>query len=105
MLLDSNCFHRNAGIESMEGRIPNKNYGCQLSACLEEHQTVEQNLEVVKQMLSKKGVMIREDAFFATTITKCPSPMKNKRKERDSWNTLGAQMQKVVHWNKPPHRL
>ncbi|MFN9692722.1 MAG: transposase [Synechococcaceae cyanobacterium] len=54
------CFRRFAGIETMQGRIPDETTILNFRHLLEEHRIAEQILEGVNQMLSKRGVMLRE---------------------------------------------
>jgi IS5 family transposase len=58
MLIDTPCFGRFAGIETMEGRIPDYTMIVNLRHLLEEHQVAEQILEVVNQMLENRGEML-----------------------------------------------
>ena len=54
MLIDTPCFRRFAGIETMEGRIPDETTILNFRHLLEEHRIAEQILEGVNQMLSEK---------------------------------------------------
>jgi IS5 family transposase len=54
MLIDTPCFRRFAGIEPMEGRIPDKTTILNFRHLLEENRIAEQILEGVNQMLSEK---------------------------------------------------
>ena len=83
MWIDTPCFRRLAGIETMEGRIPDETTILYFRHLLEEHRIAEQILEGVNQMLQEKGVMLREGTIFAATIIHAPSSTKNKRKERN----------------------
>ncbi|CAK6700186.1 hypothetical protein ICNINCKA_02795 [Synechococcus sp. CBW1107] len=58
MLIDTPCFRRFAGIETMEGRIPDETTILNFRHLLEEHRIAEQILEGVNQMLSERGVML-----------------------------------------------
>jgi IS5 family transposase len=57
MLIDTPCFRRFAGIETMEGRIPDETTILNFRHLLEEHRIAEQILEGVNQMLSERGAM------------------------------------------------
>jgi transposase, IS5 family len=83
MLIDTPCFRRFAGIETMEGRIPDETTILNFRHLLEEHRIAEQILEGVNQMLSERGVMLREGTILDATIINAPSSTKNKAKERD----------------------
>jgi IS5 family transposase len=83
MLIDTPCFRRFAGIETMEGRIPDETTILNFRHLLEEHRIAEQILEGVNQMLSERGAMLREGTILDATIINAPSSTKNKRKERD----------------------
>jgi IS5 family transposase len=50
---------------------------------LQQWFTPEQILEGVNQMLSEKGVMLRDGTILDAMIIAAPSSTKNKRKERD----------------------
>ena len=102
MLIDTPCFRRFAGIETMEGRIPDETTILNFRHLLEEHRIAEQILEGVNQMLREKGVMLREGTILDATIIKAPSSTKNKRKER-SLNALGGEGLAMVLWNALPH--
>jgi IS5 family transposase len=67
----------------MEGRIPDETTILNFRHLLEEHRIAEQILEGVNQMLSERGVMVREGTILDATIINAPSSTKNKRKERD----------------------
>jgi IS5 family transposase len=83
MLIDTPCFRRFAGIETMEGRIPDETTILNFRHLLEEHRIAEQILESVNQILSERGVMLREGTILDATIINAPSSTKNKAKERD----------------------
>jgi transposase, IS5 family len=83
MLIDTPCFRRFAGIETMDGRIPDETTILNFRHLLEEQRIAEQILEGVNQMLSDRGVMLREGTILDATIINAPSSTKNKRKERD----------------------
>jgi IS5 family transposase len=83
MLIDTPCFRRFAGIVMIEDRIPDETTILNFRHLLEEHRIAEQILEGVNQMLSEKGVMLREGTILDATIIAAPSSTKNKRKERD----------------------
>ena len=67
----------------IEDRIPDETTILNLRHLLEEHRIAEKILEGVNQMLSEKGVMLREGTILDATIIAAPSSTKNKRKERD----------------------
>jgi IS5 family transposase len=83
MLIDTPCFRRFAGIDMIEDRIPDETTILNFRHLLEEHRIAEKILEGVNQMLSEKGVMLREGTILDATIIAAPSSTKNKRKERD----------------------
>ena len=58
MLIDTTCFRRFAGIETLEGRIPYETTNLNFHHLLEEHRIAEQIREGVNQMMSEKGVML-----------------------------------------------
>jgi IS5 family transposase len=58
MLIDTPCFGRFAGIETMEGRIHDDTTILNLRHLLEEHPMAEQILEVVNQTLENRGEML-----------------------------------------------
>jgi IS5 family transposase len=58
MLIDTPCFRRFAGIETMEGRIPAETTILNFRQLLEEHRIAEQILDGVNQVLSERGVML-----------------------------------------------
>ena len=83
MLIDTPCFRRFAGIETMEGRIPDETTNFNFRHLLEKHRIAEQILAGVNQMLSEKGVMLREGTILDATIINAPSSTKNKCRKRD----------------------
>jgi transposase, IS5 family len=58
MLIDTPCLRRFAGIDMMEGRIPDETTILNFSHLLEEHRIAEQILEGANQILSERGVML-----------------------------------------------
>ena len=122
MLIDTPCFRRFAGIETMEGRIPDETTILNFRHLLEEHRIAEQILEGVNQMLSERGVMLREDTILDATIINAPCSTFTRAKPsvpealeqgqgEGSRNALGSQGQAVVPllrrrlrlWNALPH--
>jgi IS5 family transposase len=93
MMIDTPCFRRFAGIDMIEGRIPDETTILNFRDLLEEHQIAEQVLESVKQSLSEKGVMLKEGTILDATIINAPSSTKNKKGERD------PEMQSVAKGN------
>jgi IS5 family transposase len=83
MLIDTPCFRRFAGIDMIEGRIPDETTILNFRHLLEEHQIAEQILESVNQSLREKGVMLKEGTILDATIINAPSSTKNKNGERD----------------------
>ena len=83
MMIDTPCFRRFAGIDMIEGRIPDETTILNFRDLLEEHQIAEQVLESVKQSLSEKGVMLKAGTILDATIINAPSSTKNKKRERD----------------------
>jgi IS5 family transposase len=83
MLIDTPCFRRFAGIDMIEGRIPDETTILNFRHLLEEHQIAEQILERVNQSLIEKGVMLKEGTILDATIINAPSSTKNKKGERD----------------------
>jgi len=83
MLIDTPCFRRFAGIDMIEGRIPDETTILNFRHLLEEHQIAEQILERVNQSLSEKGVMLKEGTILDATIINAPSSTKNMKGERD----------------------
>jgi IS5 family transposase len=78
MLIDTPCFRRFAGIESMEGRIPDETMILNCRHLLEEHRIAEQILEGAKQMLSEKGVIPRGGTILDATIINAPAPPRTR---------------------------
>jgi len=58
MLIDTPCFRRFAGIETMEGRNPHETTILNFGHLLEEHRIAEQIHKGMNQMLSDKGAML-----------------------------------------------
>ena len=57
MLIDTPCFRRFAGIDLIDGRIPDETTILNFRHLLEEHQIAEQVLEHVNQTLSEQGLL------------------------------------------------
>ncbi len=55
MLIDTPCFRRFAGIETLQGRIADETTILNIRHLLEELRIAQQILEGVNQMLSKRG--------------------------------------------------
>ena len=51
--------------------------------CLEKRHIIEQMLEGMNQVLTNKGVVLKEGISLDASILHAPSSTKNKRKERD----------------------
>jgi IS5 family transposase len=83
MLIDTPCFRRFAGIDMIEGRIPDETTILNFRHLLEEHQIAEQIFESVNQSLSEKGVMLKAGTILDATIINAPSSTKNNKRERD----------------------
>lgn len=83
MLIDTPCFRRFAGIDMIEGLIPDETTILNFRHLLEEHQIAKQILKSVNQSLSEKGVMLKEGTILDATIINAPSSTKNKKGERD----------------------
>jgi IS5 family transposase len=84
MLIDTApCFRRFAGIDMIEGRIPDETTILNFRRLLEEHQIAEQIFESVNQSLSEKGVMLKAGTILDATIINAPSSTKNQKRERD----------------------
>ncbi len=73
MLIDTPCFRRFAGIDMVEDRIPDESTILNFRHLLEEHSIAEQILESVNQVLTDKGVMLREGMILDATIINAPS--------------------------------
>jgi IS5 family transposase len=58
MLIDTPWFRRFAGVETMEGLIPDETTILNFRHLLKGHRIAEQILEGVNQMLSERGVML-----------------------------------------------
>ena len=73
MLIDTPCFRRFAGIDMVEDRIPDESTILNFRHLLEEHSIAEQILESVNQVLTDKGVMLKEGTILDATIINAPS--------------------------------
>ena len=60
MLIDTPCFHRFAGINLIDGRIPDESTILSFRHLQEEHQIAERVLERVNQSLSEQGLLRKE---------------------------------------------
>lgn len=58
MLIGTPCFRRCAGVETIEGRIPDETTILNFRHLLEEHRTAEQILMGVNQILSDRGAIL-----------------------------------------------
>ncbi len=83
MLIDTPCFRRFAGIDMIDGRIPDETTILNFRHLLEEHQIAEQVLERVNESLIEKGLLIKQGTILDATIINAPSSTKNKKGERD----------------------
>jgi IS5 family transposase len=84
MLIATSWFRRFAGIDMIEGRIPDETTILNFRHLLEEHQIAEQIFESVNQSLSKKGMMLKAGPILDATIINAPSSIKNNKREWDS---------------------
>jgi IS5 family transposase len=80
MLIDTPCFRRFAGIETMEGRIPDETTILNFRHLLEEHRIAEQILDGVNQMLSERGAMLKEGTILDATIINATSSTSTRAK-------------------------
>ena len=83
MLIATSWFRRFAGIDMIEGRIPDETTILNFSHLLEEHQIAEQIFESVNQSLSNKGMMLKAGTILDATIINAPSSIKNNKREWD----------------------
>jgi len=74
MLADTPCFRRFAGIETMEGSIPDETTILNFRHQLEKHRIAEQILEGINQMIIEKEVMLKEGTILDATIIASPAP-------------------------------
>ena len=72
-VIDTPCFRRFVGIETMEGRIPDETAILHFRHLLEEHRIAEQMLERMTQVLSNKGVALREGISLDASNRIAPS--------------------------------
>jgi IS5 family transposase len=79
MLIDTPCFRRFAGIDMIEGRIPDETTILNFRHLLEEHQIAEQILESVNQSLSEKGVMLRRGRSWMRRSSTRPVQPRTRR--------------------------
>jgi IS5 family transposase len=67
MPIETPCFSRFAGIETMEGRIPDETTILNFRHLLEEHRNAKQILEGMNQMC-EGGVILREGTILNAMI-------------------------------------
>ncbi|MGB7563760.1 MAG: transposase [Prochlorococcaceae cyanobacterium] len=79
IMIDTPCFRRFAGIDMIEGRIPDETTILNFRNLLEEQQI----LESMNQSLSEKCVILKEGTIFGATTINVPSSTNNKNGERD----------------------
>ena len=73
MLIDTPCFRRFAGIEIMDGRIPDLTTILNARHLLEEHGIGDQIFETVKQTLKDQGALLQEGTILDATHIHAPS--------------------------------
>ena len=83
MLIDTPCFRRFAGIDMIDGRIPDETTILNFRHLLEERRIAEQFLERVNESLIEQGLLLKQGTILDATIINEPSSTKNKTGERD----------------------
>jgi len=101
MLIVTPCFRRFAGIETIEGRIPDETTILNFRHLLEEHRIAEQILDGVNQMLRERGVMLREGTILDATIINAPSsnlPMPQAERAGGTRTSARRGIPKCTRW-------
>jgi IS5 family transposase len=82
-LYDITALRAFAGIELGSESVPDATTLLKFRHLLEEHELTSGILAEVNELLSERGLLMREGTIVDATIIAAPSSTKNKRKERD----------------------
>lgn len=82
-LYDRNSFQKFLEIDLLSHRIPDETTILNFRHLLEEHKLQERFFEVVNELLTSKGLLMKEGTIVDATIIAAPSSTKNKEQKRD----------------------
>lgn len=82
-LYDRNSFQKFLGIDLLSQHIPDETTILNFRHLLEEHKLQERFFEAVNELLTSKGLLMREGTIVDATIIAAPSSTKNKEQKRD----------------------
>lgn len=82
-LYDRNSFQKFLGIDLLSHRIPDETTILNFRHLLEEHKLQKRFFEVVNELLTSKGLLMKEGTIVDATIIAAPSSTKNKEQKRD----------------------
>jgi IS5 family transposase len=81
--IEVHIMPRFAGIDLISDRIPDETTILSFRHLLEKHALGQQIYEVVKALLSARGMTMRQGSIVDATLNAAPISTKNERKERD----------------------
>lgn len=82
-LYDRNSFQKFLEIDLLSHRIPDETTILNFRHLLEEHNLQKRFFEVVNELLTSKGLLMKEGTIVDATIIAAPSSTKNKEQKRD----------------------
>lgn len=82
-LYDRNSFQKFLEIDLLSHRIPDETTILNFRHLLEEHKLQKRFFEVVNELLTSKGLLMKEGTIVDATIIAAPSSTKNKEQKRD----------------------
>ncbi len=83
-IYDRNSFQKFLGIDLLANNVPDETTILNFRRLLEEHRLQTEFFEVVKEILDKKGLIVKNGTITDATIISAPSSTKNKSKKRDN---------------------
>lgn len=82
-LYDRNSFQKFLEIDLLSHRIPDETTILNFRHLLEEHDLQKRFFEIVNELLTSKGLLMKEGTIVDATIIAAPSSTKNKEQKRD----------------------
>lgn len=82
-IYDRNSFQKFLGIDLLSQKVPDETTILNFRHLLEEYELTKRFFEVVRELLERKGLFMKEGTIVDATIIAAPPSTKNKEKKRD----------------------
>lgn len=82
-IYDRNSFQKFLGIDLLANCVPDETTILNFRHLLEQHKLQERFFQVVNEMLTEKGLLMREGTIVDATIIAAPPSTKNRKHKRD----------------------